>query len=510
GYTLNRVTLFALIFITGIVVDDSIIIVENITRHLAMRSASRSRPTILAAVAEVGNPTVLATLTVIASVFPMAYVGGLMGPYMRPMPIGASLAMTFSLLVALTIAPWLSKRLLRAKPGHEGETASPRVRRLYDRLLGPLLDRPKKGMIVLGGIAGLTAASLLLLPLRVVTVKMLPFDNKSEMQVLVDLPESTPLETTAGAARDVADALAAVPEVTGIQIYTGLAGPITFNGLVRHYDYRRGPQFADVHVNLAGKSERKRKSHELASVLRERAFPAASRHGASIKVVELPPGPPVLSTLVAEVYGPDQRARMELAGRVKHILETTPGVVDVDWMIEDAQVQWTLGVNQTEAALAGVAPAALGQNVALALSGLPVGTLHPRDAFEEVPLVVRWPREEREDLFTVSDLRLPTATGSLLPASAVMHPVQGAIETSLMRKNGRPVVYVTGELSGRQESPVYAILDMKRRIGELTGAHGEPVAQLFASEPRTQESYAVRWDGEWDITRHVFRDLGMA
>ena len=510
GYTLNRVTLFALIFITGIVVDDSIIIVENITRHLAMRSRTRERPAILAAVSEVGNPTVLATLTVIASVFPMAYVGGLMGPYMRPMPIGASLAMTFSLLVALTIAPWLSKRVLRAHGGHEGETASPRIRRVYDRVLGPLLDHPKKGMIVLGGIAGLTAASLVLLPLRVVTVKMLPFDNKSEMQVLVDLPDGTPLETTAGAAREVADALTAIPEVRGVQIYTGAAGPITFNGLVRHYDYRRGPQFADVHVNLTGKSERKRKSHALASVLRERALPAAARYGAAIKVVELPPGPPVLSTLVAEVYGPDQRTRMELAARVRHIMETTPGVVDVDWMIEDPQPEWRLSVDQTEAALAGVAPASLSQGVALALSGMQVGMLHPRDTFEPVPLVVRWPREERSTVHSVSDLRLPSSFGGFVPAAAIMEPSQGVIETSLMRKNGRPVVYVTGELSGRQESPVYAILDMKRRIGELTGANGEPVAQLFASEPRTQESYAVRWDGEWDITRHVFRDLGMA
>jgi multidrug efflux pump subunit AcrB len=508
GYTLNRVTLFALIFITGIVVDDSIIVVENITRHLSMKSTTRSRPAILAAVSEVGNPTVLATFTVIASVYPMAYVGGLMGPYMRPMPIGASLAMTFSLLVALTIAPWLSKRVLRAKP--HGEGASPRVRRLYDRVLGPLLDRPRRGMMVLGGIAGLTVASLLLLPLRVVTVKMLPFDNKSEMQVLVDLPEGTPLETTAGAARDVADALAIVPEVKGIQIYTGVAGPITFNGLVRHYDYRRGPQFADVQVNLVGKSDRKRKSHALAAVLREHALPAAARYGAKIKVVELPPGPPVLSTLVAEVYGPDPASRLALASRVKHVMETTPGVVDVDWMVEDPQPQWTLGIDQSDAALAGVAPSSIAQNVELALSGMPVGTLHPSDTFEPVPLVVRWPREAADDVFALADLRVPTMSGGLVPAAAVLHPVWGTIETSLMRKNGRPVVYVTGELSGRQESPVYAIMDMKRRIGELTGTHGETVAQLFASEPRTGESYAVRWDGEWDITRHVFRDLGMA
>jgi multidrug efflux pump subunit AcrB len=508
GYTLNRVTLFALIFITGIVVDDSIIVVENITRHLSMRPSTRMRPAILAAVSEVGNPTVLATLTVIASVFPMAFVGGLMGPYMRPMPIGASLAMTFSLLVALTIAPWLSKRLFRARP--ESESANPRIRRLYDRVLGPLLDHPRRGWTVLGVIAGLTLASFALLPLRVVTVKMLPFDNKSEMQVLVDLPDGTPLETTAGAAREVADALASVPEVKGIQIYTGLAGPITFNGLVRHYDYRRGPQFADLQVNLAAKSERKRKSHALAAVLRERALPAAARYGARLKVVELPPGPPVLSTLVAEVYGPDASSRLALAGRVKQIMQSTPGVVDVDWMVEDPQPEWKLHIDQTEAALAGVAPASLSGTIALALSGVPAGTLHPRDTFEPVPLVVRWPREDRNDLFTVTDLRIPTMSGGWVPAAAILRPEAGTIQTSLYRKNGRPVVYVTGELSGRQESPVYAILDMKRRVDALRGEQGEPVAQLFAAQPASEGSYAVRWDGEWDITRHVFRDLGMA
>ncbi len=252
--------------------------------------------------------------------------------------------------------------------------------------------------MVLGGITLLLLATLMLLPLKVVTVKMLPFDNKSEMQVLVDMPEGTPLETTDAAARDIASALSSLPEVTGMQVYTGAAGPITFNGLVRHYDYRRGPESADIQVNLLPKGERKRKSHELAGVLRERALPAAQRHGADIKVVELPPGPPVLSTLVAEVYGPDQERRLELARKVRDIMESTPGVVDVDWMVEAPQKEWTLEVDRTQAALAGVAPAAVAQSVYMALSGVPVGNLHMDDVFEPVPMLVRWPRDEQTSL----------------------------------------------------------------------------------------------------------------
>ncbi len=518
GYTLNRVTLFALIFIAGIVVDDSIIVVENVYRHLRMTRNHRPRAAILAAVSEVGNPTVLATLTVIASVFPMAYVGGLMGPYMRPMPIGASLAMTFSLLIALTMAPWLAKRLLvgraQGEAPVEGEEAAegapPAIRRFYERVVGPLLDRPRRGLAVLGVIGLLLLASIAMIPLKLVTVKMLPFDNKSEIQVLADMPEGTPLETTAALGHDIAAELASVPEVADLQVYAGEAAPITFNGLVRHYDYRRGPASADVQLNLVPKGDRKRKSHELAGVIRAKALPVAARYGADIKVVEVPPGPPVLSTLVAEVYGPDEKSRLELADKVKGIMASTPGVVDVDWMVEAPQTQWNLDVDRTRAALAGVTPATVAQGVHLALSGMPVGALHPRNAFEPVPMVVRWPRDARNSLLAVEDLRLPSANGALIPAVSVTRPVRSVIEESRYRKNGVPLVYVVGELSGRQESPVYAILDMKSRIAALTGSRGEPVSELFAAEPADQRAYAVRWDGEWQITREVFRDLGIA
>jgi multidrug efflux pump subunit AcrB len=516
GYTLNRVTLFALIFVTGIVVDNSIIVVENIYRHFEMNRSPRKRSVILAAVSEVGNPAVLATLTVVASVFPMAYVGGLMGPYMRPMPIGASLAMTFSLLVALTISPWLSKRLLKQKPFVEGqsaegeETAPPAIRRFYARLLRPLIDSPRRGWTAIAIIAGLLLVSMAMIPLKMVTVKMLPFDNKSEIQLMLDMPEGTPLETTAAVAREVAGAVASVPEVTDLQIYTGTAAPITFNGLVRHYDLRRGPEVADIQVNLKHKNDRKRKSHKLAGVLRDVALPVAQRHGANLKVVEVPPGPPVLSTLVAEVYGPDHESRLELARKVREIMETTEGVVDVDWLVEAPQTQWTLDVDPTRAALAGVSPAAVAQTVHLALSGMQVGMLHPDDALEPVPIKVRWPRDERGSLAAVSDLRIPTDRGDLVPAVAVANPVKGVRQASLFRKNGRPLIYVIGEVAGKQESPVYAILDMKDRIGKLTGSRGEPVEQLFAADPASQNAYAVKWDGEWQITLEVFRDLGLA
>ncbi len=517
GYTLNRVTLFALIFIAGIVVDDSIIIVENIYRHFRMHRGHRPQASILAAVSEVGNPTVLATLTVIASVLPMAYVGGLMGPYMRPMPIGASLAMTFSLLVALTMAPWLSKKLLKAEgkhaapvPEEEEEPAPDGIRRFYNRVVGPLLDEPRKGLMTLGGIALLLVLSFALLPLKLVTVKMLPFDNKSEIQLMVDMPEGTPLEVTDAAAHDMAEAVASVPEVEDLQVYTGAASPITFNGLVRHYDFRQSPNAADIQLNLKPKKERRRKSHELAGVLRERALPVAERYGARLKVIEVPPGPPVLSTMVAEVYGPDQESRLELATKVRKIMEDTPGVVDVDWMVEAPQAEWNLEVDPTRAALAGVAPASVVQAVHLALSGTQVGALHPPDTFEPVPIMVRWPRDERNSLLAVSDLRLPTNQGDLVPAASVMTPVRTERAVSRYRKNGLPVVYVVGELAGEQESPVYAILEMKDKIDALTGSRGETVSQLFAADPSSQSQYAVRWDGEWQITREVFRDLGLA
>jgi len=515
GYTLNRVTLFALIFVTGIVVDDSIIVVENIYRHMRMRSGGPPRSRLLAAVSEVGNPTVLATLTVIASVFPMAFVGGLMGPYMRPMPIGASLAMTFSLLVALTMAPWLSKRLLKApvhaaEEGGEEETAPPKLRAAYDRVLRPLLEKPRRGVIALGAITTLMLLSFLLIPLKAVTVKMLPFDNKSEIQVLLDLPEGTTLETTAAAAHAVAAALSDVPEVTDMQVYTGTAAPITFNGLVRHYDLRSAPEQADIQVNLTPKKDRKRKSHKLAAELRRRAEPVAARFDADIKVIEVPPGPPVLSTLVAEVYGPDQESRIELAKKVKEVFATTPGVVDVDWMVEAPQARVDLEIDPVRAGLAGVPPAALARTVHLALSGEEAGVLHPEQALEPVPLTVRLPRSDRSSLPELLDLRVPDRQGALVPAAAIARPVPTTREVSRFRKNGRPVVYVTGEVAGKQESPVYAILDMRDRIDTLTGSRGEPVEQLFASDPVSQTSYAVRWDGEWHITREVFRDLGMA
>jgi len=513
GYTLNRVTLFALIFVTGIVVDDSIIVVENIFRHYKGRAARRPGPAILAAVSEVGNPTVLATLTVIVSVFPMAYVGGLMGPYMRPMPIGAALAMTFSLLVALTVSPWLSRRLIKPgaeSAGDEHGGAPPRIRKFYTAVLGPILAHPRRGVIALGVTTGLLLLAVLLIPLKVVTVKMLPFDNKSEVQVLLDFPDGTPLETSLSGARDVADALVEIPEVTDLQVYAGAAAPTTFNGLVRHYDLRRSPNQADVQINLLPKKERKRKSHELAGVIRGLAEPVASAAGARLKVVEVPPGPPVLSTLVAEVYGPDQNSRIALARKVRDVFESTPGVVDVDWMVDDPQPQWVLDVDHTRAALAGVSESSVTQAVQLALTGIPVGSIHPEDAFEDVPLTVRWPRGVGESLEDIEDIRVPSTTGTPVPAAAVIEPRRAVREPARFRKNGVPLVYVVGDVAGQQESPVYAILDMKDRIAALTGPTGEKVAEHFAADPANTTDAAVRWDGEWDITRKVFRDLGIA
>ncbi|NJL29872.1 MAG: efflux RND transporter permease subunit, partial [Thermoanaerobaculia bacterium] len=385
GYTLNRVTLFALVFVTGIVVDDSIIVVENIIRHLGQRKGTVLQAAI-EAVNEVGNPTILATLTVIAAVLPMAFVRGLMGPYMRPMPVGASLAMTFSLAVALVAAPWFAYRLLRgAKIEHEEEGAGierTRTYRVYHGVLQPLLDSAQKRWLFLGATVVLLLVSVALFPLRWVEVKMLPFDNKSEMQVIVDLPEGTTLETTAKVARELADYLKTVPEVTDVELYAGTPAPINFNGLVRYYDLRQSSNLADLQVNLLGKDDRDQQSHAIAQRIRPPLVEIARKHGADVKVVEVPPGPPVLSTLVAEIYGPTETARLELAQKVRKIFAETEGVVDVDWMVEEPQRKQRVRVDREKAALQGVAAAQVVEALALAYGGLEVAPLHSAAAAE--------------------------------------------------------------------------------------------------------------------------------
>jgi len=508
GYTLNRITLFALIFSIGILVDDAIVVVENIVRHARMRSDDGGglADVALRAVDEVGNPTILATLTVVAAILPMAFVGGLMGPYMRPIPIGASAAMIFSLLVAFVVTPWAAIRLLKPA-AHHAHDQEDLFTRLYRRAMGPLLASGRLRMLFLGGVAALLVAAMALVPLKLVTVKMLPFDNKSEFQIMVDMPEGTALENTARAASAIAAATLEDAAVVDVQQYVGTPAPYNFNGLVRHYFLRQAPHLADLQVNLTPKDERREQSHAIARRVRERIVPVARALGATVQVAEVPPGPPVLQTLVAEVYGPDDARRAAIAADVKAIFEQTPGVVDVDWYVEAPQPKVTLVVDGEKAAAAGLSAASVASVVRMAGAGERAGLLHDARSREDVPIVLRLPRAERS-LESIRSLRLtgarPVAVGELT------REVRAAEATSIYHKNLQPVTYVTGDLAGEDESPVYAILRMNEQIARMTLAEGYGLEVFNAVQPFDSSRYAMKWDGEWHITYEVFRDLGLA
>jgi multidrug efflux pump subunit AcrB len=508
GYTLNRITLFALIFSIGILVDDAIVVVENIVRHARMDSGGRSLEAVaIRAVDEVGNPTILATLTVVAAILPMAFVGGLMGPYMRPIPIGATAAMLFSLVVAFVVTPWASVRLLGRRSG-EHQEGDDRLTRLYRRVMRPLIAKPRARYGFLAAVALLLIAAAALVPLGVVTVKMLPFDNKSELQVVIRMPEGTPLEATARVAATLADETLRDPAVTAVQAFTGVPAPYTFNGLVRHYFLRRDPNQADLLVMLVGKDERSDQSHAIARRIRLALDPVASRAGAAIQVVEVPPGPPVLQTLVAEVYGPDPSRRLELARQVRATLERTRGVVDVDWYVDADRPAWRLDVDAEKAAAAGLRPADVSAVVRMAGAGMPAGVLHDPQSREEIPIVLRLPRDDRGSLDSIRALRLggpqPVAVGELT------RTVQTGEEQTLYHKNLLPVTYVTGDVAGTIESPVYAILQMNRALSSLQLPEGYALAIYNTRQPFDSSKYAMKWDGEWHITYEVFRDLGIA
>jgi multidrug efflux pump subunit AcrB len=510
GYTLNRITLFALIFSIGILVDDAIVVVENIVRH-ARRGASDGSTfaqTAIRAVGEVGNPTILATLAVVAAILPMAFVGGLMGPYMRPIPIGASAAMVFSLLVAFVVTPWAAVRIMHA--GHtDGPAHEDRLTILYRRFMGRLLVTTRAQLLFLALVALLLLGAMAFVPLRLVTVKMLPFDNKSEFQVIVRMPDGTPLEQTAAAADTLARAALADGDVRSVQAYSGTSSPYNFNGLVRHYYLRRGTHQADLQVNLAPKGERRLQSHTTALHMRERLAPVAARLGARLQVAEVPPGPPVLQTLVAEVYGPDPDRRLALAREVKSVFETTPGVADVDWYVEDPQQTLELGVDLDRAGAAGVAPSDVAAVARLSAAGETTGLLHDALAREDIPIVMRLPRSAHRSLDSIADVRVRGTYG--MPSIRELVQLRRETEPpSLYHKNLRPVTYVTGDVAGGAESPVYAILQMNRTLAGLTLPEGYAFEIFNARLPTDSTRYAMKWDGEWHITYEVFRDLGLA
>ena len=516
GYTLNRVTLFALIFSIGILVDDAIVVVENIVRHFRLPS-SRGRALVdvaVEAVDEVGNPTILATFAVIGAILPMAFVRGLMGPYMRPIPVGASAAMMFSLIVAFVVSPWAALRLLRhyaREDGREHQEAEGWTTRLYRKLMNPLVLESKRRWLFLGGVVLLLLAAVALVPLKWVRVKMLPFDNKSEFQVIIDMPDGTPLEQTTRVAQTLGQYLAQQPEVTNYQIYSGASGPYNFNGLVRHYFLRHLPNQADIQVNLLSRHDRKAQSHEIARRLRPELLKLAQPFGARIKVAEVPPGPPVLETLVAEVYGPDYKGQIQLASQIKQVFQQTPGVVDVDWYVEDPQTKYDLKVDLDKASLHGISAADVTRTLQIGLAGADAGLLHDPQSREDIPIYVRLSRSDRSGIQDLANLKLPTPTGGQIALQEITTLNQTTIDTSVYRKNLQPVVYVTGDVAGEEESPVYAIGKMSDAIDKIKLPDGYSVKQYKGTTmPERTDRYSMKWDGEWHITVEVFRDLGLA
>jgi multidrug efflux pump subunit AcrB len=513
GYTLNRVTLFALIFSIGILVDDAIVVVENIARHYAL-PANRGRPlrdVAVAAVAEVGNPTILATWAVIAAILPMAFVGGLMGPYMRPIPVGASVAMLFSLLIAFMVSPWASYRILRPGAAH-AEAREDWTTRLYRRWMTPLVASRRRRVAFLAVTLALLAGSVGLVVAGAVRVKMLPFDNKSELQVVLDMPEGTTLETTARVARAIGDYLATVPEVTDWQLYAGTAAPYNFNGLVRHWfpPVRQGPNVADLQVNLLPKGLRGAQSHDVARRIRPHVHAIAARHGGRVKIAEVPPGPPVLQTLVAEIYGPDHARQVELGRQVLALFERTPGVVDVDWYVEDPQPRARFVVDKEKAALHGITTDRIVQTLEIAVGGRTIGLGHLAREKEDVPVVLQVPRALRSSVEDLRAIRVAAPDGRLVPLGELAAVAEDRQEPAIYRKNLKRVVYVTADVAGREESPVYAILKLERALDALEIPGGYRLERYSARQPFHTSRLALKWDGEWHITYEVFRDLGLA
>jgi len=515
GYTLNRVTLFALIFVTGIVIDDSIIVAENMERHFAMRDRPL-RAGARAAVDEVGNPTILATLTVIAAVLPMLFVSGLMGPYMSPMPIGSTVAMLFSLAVALIGTPWLAFRLLRGAHGEGEEPAyvleKTRIYRVYRRIMDPLLESPARMWTMLGVVFVLLLAATAMFMTRTVAVKMLPFDDKNEMQIIVDLPEGTPLETTTALAEDLSRSLVAVEEISDVQLYAGTAAPFNFNGMIRHYYLRQGPHVADIQVNLVEKGERGDQSHDIARRVRPLVEEVArtSGTGARVKVVEVPPGPPVLSTLVAEVYGPDVGSQTDVARQVRDLFEAHPSVVDVDWSLTAPHREVRFQIDEEKAALSGVPKASVVQALGVGLGGGVVTHLSEPEHRTDVPVRVRLTEGSRSGVDRLGSLHVASVTGQMVPLSELVRPELATAPQVIDRKNGQRVIYVMAEVAGEEESPVYAILDLQEQIAKIELPSGATLGQLYTRQPALVEQPVMKWDGEWQVTYEVFRDLGIA
>jgi multidrug efflux pump subunit AcrB len=511
GFTLNRVSLFALIFSIGILVDDAIVVVENIHRHMKLNPDASLTEIIPVAVDEVGGPTILATLTVIAALLPMAFVSGLMGPYMSPIPINASMGMLISLAVAFVVTPWLSNLWLRHAQ-HE-DALTKRIAPLFVKLFTPFLDEQsgKKNRRKLSfAVLGLIVISLVLPVAQLVVMKMLPFDNKSEFQVVVDMPAGTPPEKTASVLHAMTAYLSTVPEVTNYQAYVGLAAPINFNGLVRQYYLRSGGELGDIQVNLVDKHDRDEQSHAIAGRVRPHLQQIAKAFGANVKVVEVPPGPPVISPIVAEVYGPDDADRLKLARQVRQVFEGTAGIVDVDDSgIADTQ-KIALIVDRKKAALLGVPQAAVVAALRAGLAGDDVTHLHDASKYPNATRL-RLPVAAQSDIEALLKLSVATAGGKLVPIRELVTVENTLREQPIYHKDLLPVNYVIADMAGKLDSPLYGLFSMRKAVGEITAPGESKLSEYFIKQPTdNQRGYAIKWDGEWQVTYETFRDMGAA
>ena len=519
GFTLNRVSLFALIFSIGILVDDAIVVVENIHRHQQLFPGKSLREIIPGAVDEVGGPTILATFTVIAALLPMAFVSGLMGPYMSPIPINASLGMLLSLAIAFVITPWLAGMWMKPMTGHAhdahgGHTGlSAKLEPLFEKVFKPLLDTRTGGRNrkLLGlGIAGLIALSLVLPATGLVMLKMLPFDDKSEFQVVVDMPAGTPLERTAAVMRELGGHLATVPEVTHYQAYVGTASPINFNGLVRQYYLRAGSELGDIQVNLVGKSERSDKSHVIATRVRPALQEIGRKHGANVKVVEVPPGPPVMSPIVAEIYGPDAEGRRQVSKAVRAVFEKTEGVVDVDESAIADAPRKVLLVDRRKAAALGVSQQAIVTTLRAGLTGEETTYLHDGSKYP-VPALIQLPAQLHGDLDTLLQLGVKSATGKVVAIRELVTVSDTLREQPIIHKDMLPVNFVMADMAGKVDSPLYGMFKMRGDVAQIQAPDGQKVEEYFISQPDDAwRGYSIKWDGESQITYETFRDMGAA
>ncbi|MCX7156262.1 MAG: efflux RND transporter permease subunit [Rhodocyclales bacterium] len=519
GFTLNRVSLFALIFSIGILVDDAIVVVENIHRWHMLQPDKPLWQIIPPAVDEVGGPTILATFTVIAALLPMAFVTGLMGPYMSPIPINASMGMFISLAIAFVITPWLALKLMKpaahgSAGGHGEDKLAGKLDRFFRRIMTPLLDartgKAARRKLWLGILAAILV-SVSLGFVKLVVLKMLPFDNKSEFQIVLDMPVGTPLEDTAKVLREISAEIAQVEEVADYQAYAGTASPINFNGLVRQYYLRSAPEMGDIQVNLVDKKHRHRQSHEIAVSVRDRVVAVAKKHGGNVKVVEVPPGPPVMSPIVAEVYGPDYAGQIAVAKRVRAAFETTPDIIGIDDTVDEDAEKLVLRVAQAKAALLGVVQKDVVDVVRMGLSGEDVTPVHDGDAKYEIPVRIVLPAERQNSIDQLLKLKVRSRDGQLVPVSEVVEIKRTLREKVVYHKDLLPVVYVTADMGGKLDSPLYGMFDIRNKLAGVALPQGGTLGEYFIKQPKDPYAqYSLKWDGEWQVTYETFRDMGAA